>query len=229
MKERHSPFSEITALEVAQTRSPIFDFIRYSEFKRLLGQINSTADRAGMKTFAVISELPGEGKTFFVSALALGWASLMNKRVLIVNTIDQTADQGLVFEALYRGKVGGPHPGRANQGYSNPPAVPSPYRAIDLISTRPQGGGISHESTDFQIGEYINSIRNDYDIILFDTCAMSRTNRNNIDPVVIACSADSAILLNSPASLQKGVLATTQERLKHWGVNLLGNVFNQGA
>src|SRR5690242_2502539 len=82
-------------------KNALLDYVRYTEFKRLLNQIINAQKRDGFKTLAVLSEHPQEGKTFFVSTLALGFATLLGKRVLIVDTISQTRNRSLYLDRIF--------------------------------------------------------------------------------------------------------------------------------
>ena len=201
--------------------SPFLDYIRYSEFKRLLGQLSALVDRDGIKTMAILSEYPQEGKTFFVSAMALGYASLLNKRVLIVNTVVQVQNQSLYIKKIYEDQLEyAPFLGGRKTRAS---------RMIELISPEMDGGDSdSADTADFQIGNYINTLKDNYDLILLDTCALTASNKKNIDPIVIARQADASILLTSDRSLNRESLSGVKNVLSQWHVRLAGTIHNTG-
>lgn len=205
-------------------RSPLFEYVRYTEFKRLLNQLVSLQREKQFKTLAVLSEFPGEGKTFFVAVLALGYAMLLHKKVLIVNTTHQTRNR-----ALYLDRIFGPTDSQAHSPTHSPdePSHAGP-QIIDLLT----GDNVereSSESSDFWIGPQINKYRGRYDLILFDTCALSRANKNNIDPVIIAKYTDASILVTSYESVSRDVLGRLKGQFQQWQIQLLGTVFNSGA
>lgn len=193
--------------------SPLFEYIRFGEFKRLLGQVAETMDRQGHRSLAVLSELPGEGKTFLSAALALGFSTLMGKRVLVLNTTNQPQNKALHLETVFRAK------NKSKEG----------HRGIDMISPYEEEGALPMESTDFALGEYIRGVRTEYDVIISDTCALSVNNKNNIDPIVISRHADASILVTSARSLDRKVAQATRERLAQWNVSLMGVIHNSGV
>jgi hypothetical protein len=97
--------------------SPFFDYIRNNDFKRLLGKILSTVEKEKALSLAVLSAEPGDGKTFMIAAMALGYAVLLQKRVLIVNTVLGQSPDSLSIQSVYENELqhallaGGPRAG----------------------------------------------------------------------------------------------------------------------
>lgn len=195
----------------------LLDYIRQTGFKRILNQIVSAQVTQGFKTLSVLSYYPGEGRTFLVSALAVGYARYLDTRVLILDTINQTRQRSLYLEPLlgryqsdtYR-KLRNREPG-----------------SVELLSTKSIEQGVS-ESSDFQLGSYLNEIKDQYDIILLDTCPLGSVTTENLDPIILAQYTDTSIFLTSPRSLNRDCLSQVEEELEHYGVNLLGTVYNSG-
>ncbi len=200
-----------------ELQNPLFEYVRYTEFKRILGQIALNLDRDGYNSIAVLSEFPGEGRTFFVSALALGYALLLGRKVLVVNTATQSQYRSLFHQRVFSAAPDGP---------SSPPGE-SPVRpTIDLISPFDGEQQALPISSDFKLGQYIKGLKNVYDLVLYDTCALSVSNKNNVDPIVIARQADSSILLTSDRSTSRDSMALIGERFKQWNIRLMGAVHN---
>lgn len=219
--DEYSAFLPVVPIDDAE--NPLCDFIRYTEFKRLLGQIVTAQTEQGFKTVAVISNFPGEGKTFLTSALALGFSRLLHKRVLVINTVSQTHHGSVLAEHLL-----GPH---SQQGLrQRASASDQSPGAIDLISTKSivGEGKNEHDSADFQIGPYIDTFRDNYDVIFFDTCALSKVKKTNIDPIIISKHTDASVLVLSKRSLKRDVLNKVKSELqrRHIFPKLLGTIFN---
>jgi Mrp family chromosome partitioning ATPase len=219
-KDDVPPRPSLPALQSPTLRqTPYLDYIRYSEFKRLLGQIAALVDQEKVKALTILSAYPQEGKTFMVAATALGYAILLHKRVLIVNTALKVTGGSLNISKLYDEQLkNAPVFGPGGQG----------ARMIDLISPqmddhRADSGA---DTLDFQIGSYINTFRHNYDLILLDTCALTSTQGRLIDPVVIAGQSDASILLTSDRSLNHDALAKTKEVVSQWRVRILGAIHN---
>jgi len=186
------------------------EYIRYTECKRLLNQISSAQEAQGFRSVAVISQDEREGKSFLVLVLAMGYALLLNRKVLVVDAVSQTKNR-----SLYRNRI---LEAEHTNGNSN-------YGVIDLLTTKSLEEG-EEESSDFQIGPYADSLRDDYDLIVFDTCAIRGAQKDNMDPIIISKSADVAILLTSMRSLDRENLRKLKQELKRWNIKLLGSVFN---
>src|SRR6185295_2490579 len=86
----------VTAESARHVKPQLLDYVRFTEVKRLIHQVHSVQKKKGAKTIAILSLRPGEGKTFLVSALALGYAMLLKKKVLIVDATTQTLN-GYLF------------------------------------------------------------------------------------------------------------------------------------
>ncbi|MGZ3685894.1 MAG: hypothetical protein ACXVCI_18685, partial [Bdellovibrionota bacterium] len=69
----------------------------------------------------------------------------------------------------------------------------------------------------------------DFDLVIFDTCAMAAKNRNNLDPIAIARRCDAAVLLVSKRSATRTLLHEIRERLKKEKLELLGIAVNDGV
>lgn len=215
-------------------REVFFDYIRHPAYKRLLNQVVAAQDKQSVRSLAVLSEFPGEGKTFFVSVLALGFASFLRKRVLIMDTISQTRNESFYMGTILGGEVSDVEgvPGRGRPG------------SIDLITTRnlrrqirihgepidihEEGEEDLYDTADFQIGPFITALAPSYDLILLDTCAMSEVTKENIDPIILAQQADASILVTSPESLDKQLLSKVSSDLRRSNIRLLGTIFNAG-
>src|SRR5262249_44057334 len=83
----------VAAPRSQDAREVLSDYIRDPRFKRLFDQVASAQARGCLKSLAVLSGYPGEGKTFLVSVLALGYATFLRRRVLILDTISQTRNE----------------------------------------------------------------------------------------------------------------------------------------
>ena len=192
--------------------------IRTPEFKRLLNMIVTTQKQHRFKSLAVLSLFPQEGRSFFVSALALGYAKLLNARVLVLDTVSQTNNRSLYLDRI----LDKYEPGTPESGFWQEPGH------IDLMTSRgPAGGG--SESTDFQIGPYVEYLRDHYDLIILDTCAITDSDIENMDPIVVARQVDTTILLTSEKSMTKESMVVVKQELDQYGIPLLGNVYHRAA
>lgn len=194
------------------------DFIKHTEVKRLINQIVTAQSHTGFRSLAVLSEYRGEGKTFFVAALALAYARFLPSRVLMVNTVSQPRGGGLFLESIL-----GMH---APESHSRRGLV-EPGR-VDLITTRGSEGG-PFDSSDFHVASYIEGLASRYDVVLIDTCAMSEAGKDNVDPIIVAKHADTSVLVTSPRSVDRSTLTQLKRKLRRYGIQPLGTVYNTGV
>jgi len=192
-------------------------YIDDTDFKRLINQIAVLQARSNFKSLAILSELPGEGKSFFTAALALAYARHLPSRVLIVDTTSSSRKPSCFFQPIL-----GMHIPRClrSRGLVEP-------GVIDLISSF-QASEDAGPHSDLQFGEYISSFSHRYDLILVDTAALSAPSHAEIDPVIVAQHTDSSILLTSHHSLERETLMRLKHKLQRYGIEPLGTVFNVG-
>ena len=96
---------------------------------------------------------------------------------------------------------------------------------IDLLTTESLEIN-GNSDTDFYVGPYLESVKNRYNLILIDTCAISANQSDTIDPVVVANQVDSSILITSHRSVHRTALESIKHDFKRYNVRLLGTVFN---
>jgi len=208
----HSPDTHREAQgEYRQAFSVLNDYIRHTDFKRILNRIVTVQAERELRGISVISQHEGEGKSFFVSALALAYTRYLYSRVLIVETIRQTKSRSLYLECLFGEPLADSEPGY-----------------IDLVSTESFNDG-DFDMADFQIGAYLKKAQQSYDLVLLDTCSLDNRDRDNLDPMIVSSYVDGAILLTSPKSRDSMKIKGTCKQLEEFGVHLLGTVFNPGA
>jgi len=231
--------------ESNKIREILLDYIRHPEFKRLLNQILMAQQEQKFVSMAILSEFPQEGRTFFISALALGYATYLDKKVLIMDTISQTKD-----ESFYFGHILGEE---SDSIFSYDNDSDSKGGVVDLIATKNlcrrvklehEGESLDvlkgdsllsysekdlYENVDFRIRDFINSLKKSYDLILLDTCPLSRASKFHLDPMILAKQAETSILLTSPQSVNRRRLSTIRNELKSSQVKILGTIFNDGV
>ena len=193
------------------------EYIRSTEFKRLINQIAVAQARSDFKSLAVLSEIRGEGKSFFTAALALAYARHLPSRVLIVDTVTPSGREQSCFQPLVGMHV--PH-SLQSRGLVEP-------GRIDLVCTN-QSSANGAAQSDFQIGQYLSSLADRYDLIIVDTTALAASCKDKTDPLIVAQHVDVSILLASSYSLDKEILSGIKRKLQRYGIEPLGIVFNAG-
>lgn len=208
-----------TAEDRPDRRPHLMEYIKTPRFKRLLSEIVSAQHERDFRSLAVLSRSAGEGKTFFASVLALGYATFLRRRVLILDTIAQ-GDGG----ELYLGEV-------LNE-------VSTRSAQIDIVTSRAieedEDTSASRErlglpGVDFGIGDFLERVSREYELIIVDTCAITETSGLKLDPIVVARQTDAAVLVTSKSSLEARSLEALGRELRARRVDLLGTIHNGGG
>lgn len=191
-------------------------YIRETSFKRIFNQVISAQARLGFKSIGVLSQYEGEGKSFFVSALALAYTRFLRSRVLIVETVHQTRDHALSLSHLIAPYTSSGVLAGSNQG------------CIDLVSTESLRTG-EFDTSDFQLGGYIRQVGSDYDVVIIDTCSLDTDEPTTVDPLIVGRAADQNILITSSRSHTTEHLRAALRLLEKYGLRLLGSIYNGGG
>jgi Mrp family chromosome partitioning ATPase len=217
-KEDSNPKFLPEAQRTVLKSSPFFDYIRNGEFKRLLGRIRATIEAENAKSVAILSSHPGEGKSFLIASIALGYAILLQKRVLIVNTVLGNRPDSLNLKEVYESEL----------QYAPVNGVARWNHMIDLISPQDAEQKKSqYDTVDFMVGQFLNSFKDKYDLILVDTSALKSEQTAMMDPIVIAGQADASIFVTSGQSLRRESVAESKALLDQWKVRVIGAIHNE--
>lgn len=204
--------------EYGKVRLLLNDYIRGTEFKRLINQIIMAQVNNSFRSVAILSEYSREGKTFFAAALALAYAKYLVGRVLIVDTVRQPSNHTLYHRAIR---------GQYAPDLSHPQTDISPG-LIDLLTTG-ETETAARGTSDFILCSYIDTIKHRYDLVIVDTCAMAEANKDNVDPIIAARHIDTSILITSSRSVERTVVGSIKNRFEQYNINVLGAVFNRGG
>jgi Mrp family chromosome partitioning ATPase len=216
---RQQVFTRPHLPEDASVLTQLKEFVYFSEFKRILDKIVIYRTENKVKSLALLSERPGEGKTFFAAALATGLSELLHIKILVINTQTFVADDALTLDrALETDELSSQRGG---------PILKSLLVNTDIlpIESLQSGKGI----TEFRIGDVIKRFSESYDLLVFDTSALSARNRNNIDPWVVARQVDANLLVVGRETLRRQPSSELMERMKGQKLKLAGIVFNEGT
>jgi Mrp family chromosome partitioning ATPase len=157
---------------------------------------------------AVLSELNSEGKTLVTASLALAYSDRLKKKVLVIDTASERGATSALAELLDKTET------------------------VDVVALRDwsglkKGADGGQDADEYQLKILLTQVASQYGLILVDTCALSRRNRNNLDPAVIGRQCDAAILVSADSGAPDEVSVQNRKRLVASGVNLVGMVHNQ--
>ena len=221
-------------------------YIQRPECKRLVRELVTHQDESGARTMALVSQLPGEGRSFMTAAIALSYAQFLLKRVLVIDTVQATLRTSSVLKNLLADDCcDGPRPNPPKRGVGVVELV-SPDLLNDLVSGRMRAGSMEpyllgtslafdrtevqpHQGIDFHLGTYLDNIENRYDLILIDTTAFSEAAHNQIDPALAAAVSHMVVLVTSARSVNQETVATLQKTLVQNRISVFGTLYNSGA
>lgn len=180
-------------------------YIRHADFKRLLNALVRARARAPFKSISILSEFPGEGRSFITAVLALGFSRFLGMKTLILDTHGSS-------QALFERLITETHHARS--------------RAPELCS-REQLQSSSHKTTgDFRLSSFLNDLYGRHDIIVIDSAPLSLAQTAEFDPVIVATQSHTALLVTSPRSLDREVCSRVRDELLQSEISLIGTIYN---
>ncbi|MFM1847453.1 MAG: hypothetical protein RL417_927 [Pseudomonadota bacterium] len=201
-------------------RSPLIEYIKDPQFKRLLSEVVARQHERDFRSLAILSRYPGEGKTFFAAVLALAYATFLRRRVLILDTIVQGSTGALYVGELLRESV--------NAGGRENLIEIVTSRALEEDEVSREEGAFGVPGIDFGIGDFLHRVSSDYDLVIVDTCALESSNTETLDPIIVARQTEAALVVTSPRSAVDGSLDPLRRILSESRVELLGAIYNGG-
>ena len=190
-------------------------FIQYTEIKSLLDRILHLQETEKFQSLAILSELDGEGKTFITATLAHAYTERLKKKVLVVDASNSGNRNST------------PVPAHARQKGDLLSELLEESPLVDVISLR-DWGGAKADADEYQLKALFAQTGSKYGLILVDTSALSRKNRNNFDPVVIARQCEASILLSARSDVPQDISSENRKRILDSGIKLIGMIFNHG-
>jgi Mrp family chromosome partitioning ATPase len=191
--------------------------------RRIIDKICS----AHVRSIAIVSQFPGEGKTLVAATLAIAISRLTGGRVLLVDAAlatrpghypDAQAHQALPYRELTEGVsvvfaacVSGHSP-------AAPSCPPSSDPDLSRLLT-----GVS----DFDLLNFISKSKADFKIVLIDTCAFTTMSRNTFHPAVIARRVEGTLVVTSPDGMKRTALTNLKQLLERETIRPIGFIVNR--
>jgi capsular exopolysaccharide synthesis family protein len=173
--------------------------------------------KANNRVYACTSSNPGDGKTSMALSLALSFAGSGSKTLIVdLDMIGQGLSRSLRMReqsGLYQSILDGSFKNRVRTTHIErlwllPTGLEDDHRAANRLS-------------EGQIVRLIESLRNDYDIVLIDTGPVL----GSIEAHLVCAQADGVILVVG-AGRARGQVKAAVDQLNRVGAKLLGLVFN---
>jgi Mrp family chromosome partitioning ATPase len=227
--------NELAVTDTAKARSILYDYILLPQCKRLINRIITLQNEKGFKSLAALSNTKREGKTVFISVIALGLHRLLDRRVLIIDTISENRHDSFYYREFLAKPASGETSNRRGcidlltsrnlsrknmQMYQKTPELVTDLEVPVLYDETS-----TYEGSDFQLTHLINEMKRHYDLILIDTAALNDAEPSPFDPLILAEHADASILLATPDTERDVIMACLYE-LQRNRINPLGIVMD---
>ncbi|MGE5469638.1 MAG: polysaccharide biosynthesis tyrosine autokinase [Bacteroidota bacterium] len=173
---------------------------------------------AKTRTLAIVSLLRGEGRSYLAANLAIAF-SQFGRRTLLIDGDLREPEQHRLFNLENKKGLSSLLAGHDEKdaivsikAFTNLdvlPAGPSPANPLELLS-RPA------------FGKILTQLNADYDVILFDTPAVSR----GVEASLLAVRASAALVVARNNQTRLGAFGEMVKNLKRSGCAVIGSVFN---
>jgi Mrp family chromosome partitioning ATPase len=195
--------------------------VRFAETKQILDHLLSAQRERKVRSLAILSEMPREGRSLFTATLATSFGQLVRQKVLVVDCNTHRSPHSLTLERLLESDELA-----AQEKLEQVRKTLSVN--VSIVRLRDWAEGME-TIAEYEVKSLMDGPGKNFDLAIFDTCAMAAKNRNNLDPIAIARRCDAAVLLVSKRSATRALMADIRERLKKEKLELLGIAVNEGV
>jgi len=194
--------------------------VRFAETKQILDHLLSAQRERKLRSLAILSEMPREGRSLFSATIATSFGQLVRQKVLVVDCSTHRSPHSLTLERLLESDDLGEEEkmDRVRKTLSV---------NVSIVRLRDWAEGME-TMPEYEVKGLMEGPGKNFDLAIFDTCAMAAKNRNNLDPIAIARRCDAALLLVSRRSATRTLMHEIRERLKKEKLELLGIAVNEG-
>lgn len=203
-------------LSDALLQSQLPDLVHRSEFKRAFEQVIAQMQSLNKKSLALLSLEPSEGKTLLTSLIAFGYAEFLNERVLIIDAQTSSRSSSLHLQQIFETDEASKLAGIRRTFQLN----------IDILelatfeSKRASG-------LEYHVDALLDSVGEDYGLILIDTSAINSKLKNSFDPIVLANRADASLLVVSDKTLGARAISSLKSKPFVQAQKVLGVLYNE--
>lgn len=196
----------------------------YAELTQIRQKVFSRLQETGGKTLLIASPHDNTGSSLLAAALAYNTASSCQQSVLL---IDCNMRRAGLHDFFY-----------APQSYGFTDLIKNnlPWQAVvkdtgisglSIITAGDQVDNFSDFLHYAHIPKLVQDIRNEYDLIIFDTSPILHPNRNNVNIVSLTAVTDYFLLVTKQAGTTKDHLKETKDIVEAGNGNIDGIVINE--
>lgn len=195
--------------------------VRFAETKQILDQLLQAQRDRKLRSLAILSELPREGRSLFAATIATSFGQLVRQKVLVVDGNTLRGPNSLSLERLLE-----------SDELASVERMDQVRKTlsmnVSLIRLRDWAEGMD-TIAEYEVKALMDGPGKGFDLVIFDTCAMAAKNRNNLDPIAIARRCDGCVLLVSRKSATRGMMQEIRERMRKEKLELVGIALNDGV
>jgi len=213
------------------------EFAGYSELQQLAYNIAALQQEKSIRSLAVLSFLPGEGKTLFCAALAKAYADACHTKVLVMDTTSvhdpdslllkdclTTSNSGVDLASLQDRQNGSFATKKTSSEIHEPETPALVAQVVNRGSvTVPNGQEGPMSIVKRATGEGAKN----YGLVLLDTAPLTAKNRSPIDPLLVARLCDASVLVVSQKFLQANNISSQLRILEDPSLHLAGVISNE--
>ncbi|MEK0316221.1 CpsD/CapB family tyrosine-protein kinase [Cohnella sp. 56] len=189
------------------------------KYRRLKTGIEWSCRDEGMKTIAIASAEPGEGKSTTSSNIAVAYANA-GRRVLLVDTDLRSPVQHRIFELPNDAGLSTALAGRAGLDKI---ASRTAFANLQVVCAGPMPPNPSELLESDAMSELLAAAKSRYDIVIVDTTSMAAA----ADAMIVADKCDGAVLVIRRGKTKLDAVLKAKETLSSGRVKVVGAVFNR--
>lgn len=206
------------------TTQSIATAYKYVEICRMRENIVSAVKKDNGKTVVFTGPLNNVGNTFLTCVVGLNAAFFTNMRVLLVD-MDLGRPSLHVHFSLQREKGFAKVACESYQLYDVIKATE--HSKLSIITVSQHRENSSRFLNKAFLKQFVQEIKKDFDIVIFDTSPVLINNKNNIDPVILSSICDATNIVVQDCKTTKSELRDTVAALRQAGGKVSGVIYNR--
>ncbi|MDG0791468.1 CpsD/CapB family tyrosine-protein kinase [Cohnella ginsengisoli] len=188
-------------------------------YRRLKTGIEWSVRDEGMKTIAIASAEPGEGKSTTSSNIAVAYAKA-GRRVLLLDTDLRSPVQHQIFDLP---NDAGLSTALAGRGELDQVARRTAYPNLQVVCAGPMPHNPSELLDSEAMSAMLEAAKARFDIVIVDTTSMAAAS----DAMIVADKCDGAVLVIRKGKTSMDAVLKAKETLSSGRVRVVGAVFNR--
>jgi len=196
----------------------------YAEIHRIRESIVTALQEKNQRTLLITSPHDDAGNTFLISLLGFNMASFSKLRVLLVDLNLRRPELHLPFGL------------RMEKGFTEVATGSLEWKEtikdtkllrLKIMTAGQTNGNLYHFLNHTLLDGMIQKMKEDFDLILFDTSPVLAWNKNNVDPVLLSVICDMVIIVVQDKKTPKNELRDAVVAITQGGGPIKGIIYNR--